>query len=230
VLLRPHIRLCVHLPCATGGAPLWSTTEDWPEGLGARLGPVMLNAGFAETLVRARSGDDDAFAIIYGDLQPALLRYSQAHAPRLAEDITADVWLQVTRSLDRFVGDEQEFRAWIFAIARNKIIDQVRHDARRPTILFGDTEEINGNGNGARDPAEDYEEDEATRRALALVRTLPSAQAEVILLRVVAGLDPAYVARLLGKTPGAVRVLSHRGLRRLARILAEQVTTEGASR
>jgi RNA polymerase sigma-70 factor (ECF subfamily) len=227
VLLTPHIRLCVHLPCATGGAPVLSTTEDWPEGLGARLGPVMLNAGFAETLVRARSGDDDAFAIIYGALQPALLRYSQAHAPRQAEDITADVWLQVTRSLDRFIGDEQEFRAWIFAIARNKIIDQVRHDARRPTILFGDTEEINGNGNVARDTAEDFEDDEATRKALALVRRLPPAQAEVILLRVVAGLDPAYVARLLGKTPGAVRVLSHRGLRRLARILTEQMATVG---
>jgi RNA polymerase sigma-70 factor (ECF subfamily) len=190
----------------------------------------MLSAGFAETLVRARSGDDDAFATIYGDIQPALLRYSQAHLPRLAEDITADVWLQVTRVLDRFVGDEQEFRAWIFTIARNKIIDQVRHDARTPTILFGETDKMISDGHDARDPAEDYEDDEATRRALALVRTLPSAQAEVILLRVVAGLDPAYVARLLGKTPGAVRVLSHRGLRRLARILAEQVTTEGASR
>jgi RNA polymerase sigma-70 factor (ECF subfamily) len=189
----------------------------------------VLSAGFAETLIRARSGDDDAFAMIYGDIQPALLRYSQAHIPRLAEDITADVWLQVTRALDRFEGDEQEFRAWIFTIARNKIIDQVRHDARRPTVLYGDTEEINGNGHVARDPAEDYEDDEATGRALALIRTLPSAQQEVILLRVVAGLDPAYVARLLGKTPGAVRVLSHRGLRRLARILAEQMTTEAAS-
>jgi RNA polymerase sigma-70 factor (ECF subfamily) len=198
--------------------------------MGECLGPDMLKLGFDETLIQARSGDEHAFARIYGDLQPALLRYSQAHAPRLAEDITAEVWLQVTRALDRFVGDEQEFRAWIFAIARNKIIDQVRHDARRPTILFADTEQIKGNGHDARDVAEDYEDDEATRQALALVRTLPPAQAEVILLRVVAGLDPAYVAGLLGKTPGAVRVLSHRGLRRLAGILTAQLATEGVSR
>jgi RNA polymerase sigma-70 factor, ECF subfamily len=190
----------------------------------------MLNAAFAQALVQAQAGDEHAFAAIYGDLQPALLRYSQAHAPRLAEDITAEVWLQVARALDRFVGDEQEFRAWIFAITRNKIIDQVRHDARRPTILLGDTEVINGNGHDARDVAEDYEDDEATRQALALVRKLPPAQAEVILLRVIAGLDPDYIAQLLSKTAGAVRVLSHRGLRRLAGILTEQIATEDASR
>jgi RNA polymerase sigma-70 factor (ECF subfamily) len=197
--------------------------------VGVRLGPVMLKQGFDETLDRARSGDEHSFARIYGDVQPALLRYSQAHAPRLAEDITAEVWLQVTRALYRFVGDEQAFRAWIFSIARNKIIDQARQQARRPTLLFVGTEEIKGNGHNARDAAEDYEDDEATRHALALVRTLPSAQAEVILLRVIAGLDPAYVARLLGKTPGAVRVLLHRGLRRLSRMLSEQLTTEGVS-
>jgi RNA polymerase sigma-70 factor (ECF subfamily) len=190
----------------------------------------MLKQGFDETLVRARSGDEHAFARIYRDLQPALLRYSQAHAPRFAEDITAEVWLQVTRALYRFVGGEQKFRAWIFSIARNKIIDQARQQARRPTILFAHTEQIIGNGHAARDVAEDYEDDEATRRALALVRRLPPAQAEVILLRVIAGLEPAYIARLLGKTPGAVRVLSHRGLRRLAGILTTQLTTDGASR
>jgi DNA-directed RNA polymerase specialized sigma24 family protein len=51
-----------------------------------------------------------------------LLRYSRAHFPRLAEDITAEVWLRVTRALDRFVGGEPEFRAWIFAIASNEIM------------------------------------------------------------------------------------------------------------
>ena len=61
---------------------------------------------------------------------------------------------------------------------------------------------------------------EATRRAVALVRTLPPDQAEVVLLRVVAGLEVAEVAELLGRSTGSVRVLSHRGLRRLAGTLA----------
>ena len=63
------------------------------------------------------------------------------------------------------------------------------------------------------------EQEESTRRAVALIRTLPPDQAEVVMLRVVAGLEPAEVARIIGKSPGAVRVLGHRGLRRLARTM-----------
>ena len=54
---------------------------------------------------------------------------------------------------------------------------------------------------------------------------LPAIQAEVILLRVVAGLDTEAVAQLVGRSPGAVRVAAHRGLRRLAGILAEAGVT-----
>ena len=64
-----------------------------------------------------------------------------------------------------------------------------------------------------------------TRSALALVAGLPALQAEVILLRVVAGLDTDTVAGLTGRSPGAVRVAAHRGLRRLAQILAETGVT-----
>jgi RNA polymerase sigma-70 factor (ECF subfamily) len=65
----------------------------------------------------------------------------------------------------------------------------------------------------------------ATQRAIALVSALPPLQAEVIMLRVVAGLDTEAVAELLGRSPGAVRVATHRGLRRLAGILANAGVT-----
>lgn len=61
----------------------------------------------------------------------------------------------------------------------------------------------------------------ATDKALALIAELPREQAEVVALRVVAGLDVGQVARIVGKRPGAVRVLSHRGLRRLAERLGD---------
>ena len=60
----------------------------------------------------------------------------------------------------------------------------------------------------------------ATEAALAAVAALPPQQAEVILLRVVAGLDTAAVARIVGRSPGAVRVAAHRGLRRLSQMIA----------
>ena len=58
---------------------------------------------------------------------------------------------------------------------------------------------------------------DATARALDLVATLPPAQAEMVMLRVVAGLEVADVARLVDKKPGAVRVAVHRALQTLAR-------------
>ena len=65
----------------------------------------------------------------------------------------------------------------------------------------------------------------STRAAIALLADLPPLQAEVILLRVVAGLDTEAVAKLVGRSPGAVRVAAHRGLRRLAQILTEAGVT-----
>jgi RNA polymerase sigma-70 factor (ECF subfamily) len=55
----------------------------------------------------------------------------------------------------------------------------------------------------------------SARAVVALIAKLPPDQAEIIMLRVVAGLDVGEVARIVGKTPGAVRVAAHRALRRL---------------
>ena len=59
----------------------------------------------------------------------------------------------------------------------------------------------------------------STRAVLSALATLPRDQGEIIMLRVVAGLDAADVARIVGKSPGAVRVAAHRGLRRLADVV-----------
>ena len=67
----------------------------------------------------------------------------------------------------------------------------------------------------------------STERALELIGRLAPDQAEVLVLRVVADLDVAATAQVVGKSRGAVRVLAHRGLRRLGRILDdEQVSGE----
>jgi RNA polymerase sigma-70 factor (ECF subfamily) len=63
---------------------------------------------------------------------------------------------------------------------------------------------------------------------MALVNRLPTQQAEVIMLRVVAGLDTEAVADLLGKTPGSVRVTAHRGLKRLEALLGQAGVTSRA--
>jgi RNA polymerase sigma-70 factor, ECF subfamily len=79
----------------------------------------------------------------------------------------------------------------------------------------------------ADDPAACALEAISTQAAITLIASLPVEQAEVILLRVVAGLEVARVAELVGKPPGTVRVLAHRGLRRLAERLDARVGVHG---
>ena len=72
----------------------------------------------------------------------------------------------------------------------------------------------------ADDTADAALEAVSTAEALALLARLPPDQAEVVALRVIAGLDVAHVAEITGRRPGTVRVLAHRGLRWLAAELA----------
>jgi RNA polymerase sigma-70 factor (ECF subfamily) len=180
----------------------------------------MLGEKFDETLAGARAGDEDAFASLWRDLQPGLLRSLQVVDRPGAEDIAAETWIDVTRSLGRFSGDEGGFRAWVFTIARRRHLDSLRAAGRRPRS--SDTEEGMEGLAGDDDPAHRLEQELSTETALELIAALPPDQAEVVALRVVGDLDVDQVAKLVGKRPGTVRVLAHRGLRRLAEILGDR--------
>ncbi|HEY3632621.1 MAG TPA: RNA polymerase sigma factor [Jatrophihabitantaceae bacterium] len=176
----------------------------------------MLARDFAAVLEAAAGGDETAFAKLWRDVHPALLRYLRVVTKdqTLAEDVAADVWVDVARRLDAFVGDESAFRGWLFTLARRRAIDAWRQAQRAPVHLTGDDADLDRPGE--HDTAGSALERMGTQRALALLATLPREQAEVIALRVIAGLDVKEVAHLLGKRPGAVRVAAHRGLRTLA--------------
>ena len=78
---------------------------------------------FPELLAAAQGGDEQAFAALWRDLQPAVLRYFRVAAGEAAEDLAADTWVSVIRSLGRFRGDERAFRSWVFTVARHRAID-----------------------------------------------------------------------------------------------------------
>ena len=184
-------------------------------GAGGDDSSVETNGSLDAALSRARDGSEAAFEVLWTELQPRLLRYLRVKARDIAEDVAAETWLQVVRDLDRFNGDADAFRAWLFTVARNRAVDAARARRARPVHLLADVPEL------PRVQAESAEtqalERVSTERALALVASLPSEQAEMVALRVIAGLDVAAVARIVGKSPGAVRVSVHRGLRVLSR-------------
>jgi RNA polymerase sigma-70 factor (ECF subfamily) len=132
--------------------------------------------------------------------------------------VAAETWVQVVRGLPRFTGDEVAWRAWLFTTARRRLLDQVRLRKRHPSEPLDEISPMDIPRTAA---AEQVAMDNmATESAMALLSKLPEQQAEVIFLRVVAGLDTEAVAEILGRSPGAVRVAAHRGLKKLATLLA----------
>jgi RNA polymerase sigma-70 factor (ECF subfamily) len=188
-------------------------------------GRFMIGASFHQVVAGAAAGDEDCFALLWRELQPALLRYLRVVARDAAEDVASDTWVDVVQGLGRFRGDEQGFRAWVFTIARHRALDWQRQAARNqatptPVAMLADLA-------AGDDPAAAALETLSTEAALELLADLPPAQAEVLLLRVVVGLDVGAVASVVGKRPGAVRVLAHRGLRRLAERLGAEAPVRG---
>lgn len=174
----------------------------------------VLGSTFADALDAAKGGDERAFAALFRDVQPVLLRYLQIIAPQATEDVAGDTWLQVVGGLAAFSGDERAFRAWVFTIARHRAIDVGRARSRRNTLPLDEADFAERQL--SPDTADLVLERMSTQEVLRLIATLPRDQAEIILLRVVVGLDGPDVAKIMRKTPGAVRVAAHRGLRRLA--------------
>jgi RNA polymerase sigma-70 factor (ECF subfamily) len=150
---------------------------------------------------------------LYRELQPALLGHLRMGHAGQAEDIAGDVWTEVAALSPRFVGDNDAFRAWVFTLARRRLIDTYRRAARRPTDrLIGDAYKVATNR-----PDEETVERLSLQTTVARVRQLlPPDQAQVLLLRVVGQLSVDEVAIVMAKTPVHVRVLHHRAVHRLA--------------
>jgi RNA polymerase sigma-70 factor, ECF subfamily len=165
----------------------------------------------------ARHGDERAFGVVYRLVQPGLLRYLRMLVGADAEDVASEAWLQIVRDLTSFSGDGNGFRRWAVTIGRNRAMDHLRRQQRRPaaTVPFDMLVELAGTDDTAVSAVEAL----GTDAALALIGSLPPDQAEAVMLRAVVGLDAVSAAEVLGKRPGAVRTAAYRGLRRLAEVI-----------
>jgi RNA polymerase sigma-70 factor (ECF subfamily) len=167
-----------------------------------------------EVLQAALDGDEDAFRIVFRDLHPRLVRYLRAFVGADAEDVVAEAWSQIARDHGSFRGDYDKFRGWASVIARNRAIDLLRRQGRRPEDLVPAEEMVDLAGND-RVTAAAFDAI-ATDEAIAVIATLPQPMAQAVMLRVIIGLNAKEAGRVLGKSPGAVRTAAYRGLRELA--------------
>lgn len=171
-----------------------------------------------ETVDRARLGDQQALADLYDWYMPRVYRYAVARLGNTteAEDLTEEVFLKMLGAIGSFRWRDVPFSSWLFRIAHNHVATHFRRTAQRG----GSTTEIPlALADGRYDLAESVEEQitlEEVRRAATL---LPDAQREVIALRFAVGLSIADTAKALGKREGNVKVLQHKAVARLQKLL-----------
>jgi RNA polymerase sigma-70 factor (ECF subfamily) len=184
---------------------------------------MVLEDGFAETLLAAQAGGDWAWRELYEDVAPALARYARASGVADPEDLVGDVFLRAVRTLERFDGGRREFRAWMFAIARNAMVDEARKRVRHRTepLPAHVLAEIGPVGD-AEDEAMRAVTESSVRSAMA---ALTPDQRDVLLLRILGDLTVDEVASVIGKRPGAVKALQARGLERIRRNIGTGAVT-----
>lgn len=168
-------------------------------------------------VVRACQGDSEAFGKLYDLHLDGVYRYLyyKLGDPTRAEDLTAQVFLKAWEAMPRFQWREVPFSHWLMRLARNAVIDHYRtarvHGELHEDLVAADP-----------DPQAEYVRQERMGGLAVALRQLPEEQRTVIVLRFVEGMDYSQVADIIGKSEGALRVMQHRALAALRRILERE--------
>ena len=175
---------------------------------------------FEAVLYAAQAGAAWALRSLYEQLASQVGGYLRGQGAADPDSSTNEVFLRAFRKIGDFNGDAVKFRSWVFTIAHNVLIDERRRRSRRITEIFsGSHVEPAIASASAEDVAlSGMASDDVTT----LLRQLPEDQREVLLLRLVADLTVAEVARSIGRTEAAVKGLQRRAVRNLQRLSSEK--------
>jgi RNA polymerase sigma-70 factor (ECF subfamily) len=172
-----------------------------------------------ELALKAAQGDRDAFGDIYGTLLDPVFKYLywNTGSREEAEDLAEEVFTRCLISIKSYNPKRGPFRAWVFRIAHNLVVDYHRRRSRRPQ------EEIReGVENGSPSAQERLEEKEKASALREILQELPTMQRQVIIMKYFAEMGNREVSMALGRSEGAVNAIQHRALRNLGKKLEER--------
>jgi RNA polymerase sigma-70 factor (ECF subfamily) len=140
-----------------------------------------------------------------------------------AEDLTEQTFLQAYRHFERAQREShgRPLRPWLIRIAHNLAANYYRDRSRRPQTPIDDTDVLT-----APHTTEALVEGrDELQRILEGVNELPDDRREALIMRFALGMDNREIARAMGRTDGATKVLLHRATRQLEQIVKEREKT-----
>ncbi len=170
-----------------------------------------------EVVRRAKKGDENNKEKLFGYIYQKIYRfiYYRTNNKTEAEDLTGDVILKIAKALPRQKGN---FNSWIYKIARNTVIDYYRRNSVRKSNVS--VQEMPGElPNGREDFTEQILNEESLKEAM---KFLPERQKEVIILKFIEGYKNREIAKIIGASEGAVKLLQFRALRKMREFFEER--------
>jgi RNA polymerase sigma-70 factor (ECF subfamily) len=167
-------------------------------------------------LERASRRDAGALAEIYDLYASCIYRYLYRYLgdAHVAEDLTSEVFLRLLQVLGTRRAPSRHLRGWLYRVAHNLAMDWYRRSAKETGIELDESLESDS------PPVEETVADLVYRDHLRkAIGQLTANQQRVILLRFGEGFKITEVSHIMGKSPGAVKVLQHRAIRRLQTLL-----------
>jgi len=171
-----------------------------------------------ENLVRrAQQHDQAALTQIYEENFDKIYRYVvlKIGDRTEAEDITQQVFINALKSISSYRWKGTPFSAWLFRIAHNQIVDYLRRKSKRVTVPLGESL-----ASSNCDPGQIAEQKMSIEELVLATKGLTKAQQEVISLRFAGELAISQVARIMGKSEGAIKALQHSAVASLRKTLS----------
>ncbi|WP_245715251.1 sigma-70 family RNA polymerase sigma factor [Nocardioides szechwanensis] len=170
----------------------------------------------------ARTGDSDAFGLLYDHYQSSVYRflYYRTRSATLAEDLTSETFFRALRSMTNFRWQGKDFGAWLMTIARNLATD---HFKAGRTRLEMTTEDMGAHDDSTEGPELTVLAGLTNEILLKALTQLPDEQRDCLVMRFLQGMSIAETAAVLGRSDGAVKQLQLRGVRNLAKLMPEGI-------
>lgn len=166
---------------------------------------------------KATVGESEAFGLLYDYYLPKIYRFiliKVSHREE-AEDLSHQVFLQAWQNIREYDDRGHPFSSWLYRIARNTVIDYYRKNKQlislHDSVPFQLAEETEINNKTA--VLIEFE------RVLTALKQLKPTDQEVIILRFIEEFSVAETATSVNKTEGAVKLIQHRALKKLKKIL-----------